>query len=182
MARMIGPLPGLAWTILGLGALGIFYAGRDLNASATTAANPNTATAYPVSLFAFFDRFGRPQRHLPPPGPGNPGGPQGPLAPVPPGTAPVPTGHLPSVDSSAPPYANTSVFSPLTPQTATGITYVEAGGADNLYTMSVRNYNTPLRSVDIFNANREGVVRADGSPGIMSSPDFIEPGTRIIIP
>lgn len=173
--------------VVAAGAVVLFLAGRNLNQTTIT----STAVGGPRPLWSpFAFRFGRPFRHpadqapnrMPPPG--QPGGPQGPQPPVAPGTLPdLPLpGTLPQTDSAAPPYNDTTVLSSLIPQPRPGINYVEAGTGDNLYTLSMRTYNTPLRSVDIFNANRQGVMRADGTPGIMASPDFIEPGTRIIIP
>lgn len=178
-------LPSGALAVLVGGGVVLWLAGRNMNQTVVAVSQGGPAPIW--NPFTF--RAGRPFRHpgstVPnAPGPGQPGGPQGPEQPVAPGTLPdLPLpGQLPQTDNAAPPYNDSWVASTLIPQPRPDITYVEAGGADNLYTLSMRNYNTPLRSVDIFNANRQGVMRADGTPGIMASPDFIEPGTRIIIP
>jgi len=177
----VNSLPAPAWIVLGTGGLLLWLAGRNLNQTAVTVQEQG-APGYVWNPFMF--RFGRPFRHPMDVRHGEPGGPQSPEPQTAPGTLPeIPLpGSLPQTDSAAPPYNTGTVVSQLTQQPRPGITYIEAGDSDNLYTVSVRNYNTPLRAVDIFNANRQGVIRADGTPGIMASPDFIQPGTRLIIP
>lgn len=177
MAKMVGPLPVVGWAILGGAGVLIWLAGKDLNRTSVIIQNyPGAYNGYrPFDLF----RFGRPNRHLKPP--------QTPEEPVPPGSGDTPQDFpnvptmVPTTDSAAPPYFD-FVNSTLVPQAGPNINYITVGDSDSLYTMASRLYNNPMRSVDIFNANRQGVVRADGTPGIMASPDFVQPGTRLIIP
>lgn len=184
MPTMVGPLPAGTLAVLGLAGVAIYLAGKDMNRQSTVILQ-DRPVAYP--LFPFGRRGFRRRRdgdHLnnsgiTPEDSGyvDPNIPQPPPLEYDPSESPI----TPGSDPAVPPYTDT-VFSPTVPQTATGLTYVNAGQSDNLYTLSSRLYNNPRRAVDIFNANRAGVQRADGSPGVMAAPGFIEPGTRLIIP
>lgn len=43
-------------------------------------------------------------------------------------------------------------------------------------------YGTPNRWQDIYNANRKGVVRADGESGFIENPQMLNAGARILVP
>lgn len=53
---------------------------------------------------------------------------------------------------------------------------------DNLWNIAKRYYKNPLKWVTIYNANRSGHRRADGTMGMIKSPNLIYPGWRLIIP
>lgn len=184
MARVLSPA---GWTILAVGGLAIYLAGRDMNRATTVVQVQGYPMAYPwyFRYNHWFGAGGRRRRSRPPEQPEQPpesaenanAGVPG-LPPIVP-TEPTVT---PGADVATPPYSSAVVQSTLVPQAAPNIQYITAGENDNLYTMSMRLYNTPMRSMDIFNANRVDTVRADGTPGIMAAPDFVQPGTQLIIP
>lgn len=43
-------------------------------------------------------------------------------------------------------------------------------------------YGTGTRWNDIYNANRAGTTRPDGSPGFISNPNYLRPGDRVWVP
>lgn len=208
-STMIGPLPVGAWAVIGAAGVAMYFAGRDMNRKAqpSTVIVQDYPRAYPL----LFSRFGfRRRRHPPTPEP--PGGTpiETPGTP-PPGTEPtgvlpgvssavsggvaMPTGLVttsnphPIVspftaisDPAVPPYSDASVLSTLVAPPYPHLTYVTPGESDDIYTIASRIYNNPRRAIDIFNANRIGVFRVDGTPGIMPTPNTIEPGVRLIIP
>jgi len=53
---------------------------------------------------------------------------------------------------------------------------------DNLWNIAKRYYGNGAQYVRIFNANRVGVRRPDGSNGMISNPNLIYPGWRLVIP
>lgn len=51
-----------------------------------------------------------------------------------------------------------------------------------LWGISELYYGTGTRWPEIYNANRAGTTRPDGSPGFISNPDYLRPGDRVYVP
>jgi hypothetical protein len=62
------------------------------------------------------------------------------------------------------------------------VRYYVVKRGDTLSGIAKRYYNNPLGYVRIFNANRAGKRRSDGTPGMISNPNRINVGWRLIIP
>lgn len=43
-------------------------------------------------------------------------------------------------------------------------------------------YGNENRWLDIYNANRTGIRRSDGTPGVISNPNVLHVGLKLIIP
>lgn len=52
----------------------------------------------------------------------------------------------------------------------------------SLWSISEKFYGTGTRWPDLYNANRIGTTRPDGSPGFISNPNYLRPGDRIWVP
>ena len=61
------------------------------------------------------------------------------------------------------------------------VRYYTVKKGDNLWNISVKYYGRPDWG-RIFNANKKGVKRADGSTGMIVSSNLIQPGWKLIIP
>lgn len=51
-----------------------------------------------------------------------------------------------------------------------------------LKSISRTYYGNENRWLDIYNANRSGVRRADGTPGLIQNPNALLSGWRLVIP
>jgi nucleoid-associated protein YgaU len=57
------------------------------------------------------------------------------------------------------------------------------GSGETLYGMAQEIYGNPRQFVDIYNANRTGIIRKDNTPGILDSIDAPLPvGALILLP
>lgn len=109
-------------------------------------------------------RFGSPPQPLPPteePGPA-------PIIPKPPGSSP------PVKPPPAPPKPP--------PVSKPHVRYYTVVSGDNLWNISKKYYGNGALYGRIFNANRYGIRRADGTKGMIKIPSLIYPKWRLIIP
>lgn len=68
-------------------------------------------------------------------------------------------------------------------QRLTGARYHIATGAETLYGLAQEMYGNPRRAVDIYNANRSGVIRGDRAMGFIDNMDAPLPvGAYVLIP
>lgn len=58
--------------------------------------------------------------------------------------------------------------------------YVAPG--DSLSKIALRWYGNAGSWTDIYNANRKGYTRPDGSPGFISNPNYLRPGDKLWLP
>lgn len=71
---------------------------------------------------------------------------------------------------------------PAPPPPPANVRWYTVVKGDNLWNIAKKYYGNGAQYVRIFNANRVGVRRADGSNGMISNPNLIYPGWRLIIP
>lgn len=68
-------------------------------------------------------------------------------------------------------------------QRLTSARYHLATGSETLYGLAQEMYGNPRRAVDIYNANRSGVIRADRAMGFIDNLDAPLPvGAYVLIP
>lgn len=113
-------------------------------------------------------RFGAPPQLLPPVDESVPPS-RTPIVPPPPSQAPPPVRPAPT--PPAPP-----------PVSRPSVRYYTVVKNDNLWNISKRYYGTGLKWGAIYNANRAGKRRSDGSMGMIVNPSLIYPKWRLIIP
>lgn len=75
---------------------------------------------------------------------------------------------------------------PVSPPTSQQFRYVTVSvwpsKNSTLWGIAETVYGNGQRWRDIYNANRAGSVRADGTPGMISNPNLIIPGWKVLIP
>lgn len=99
----------------------------------------------------------------PPPPPTDDGGDDG-------GGTPDPPPPPPPAPDPAPPAMRIHV---VTPWPTMGST---------LWGIAQMYYGDGRRWQELYNANRAGTIRPDGSPGYISNPDYLRPGDRVYVP
>lgn len=100
-----------------------------------------------------------------------------PPVPLPPGPVlpPIPKPHLP-------PPKNPGPAPPPKPHPKPHVRYYTVVRGDNLWNIAKRYYKNPLKWTTIYTANRKGHRRSDGTLGMISNPNLILPGWRLVIP
>lgn len=93
-------------------------------------------------------------------------------APPDPPSVPVVTPLPPPVPSPA----------PAQPGSATPLRYYFVAPGDSLTKIAIRWYGNANSWNDIYNANRKGYTRPDGSPGFISNPNYLRPGDKLWLP
>lgn len=93
-----------------------------------------------------------------------------PPAPVIPGPTPTPTPTPPPAPSPVPQGIRIHVVTPWNTRGST------LSGIAQIY------YGDASRWPEIFNANRKGTRRPDGSPGFISNPHYLRPADRVYVP
>ena len=88
----------------------------------------------------------------------------------------------PPEDNTPPPVVNNPppVVTPPPPKPT--IRYYTVVRGDTLWGISRRYYGNGIYYPRIYNANRSGTRRADGTMGMISNPNLIYPGWKLIIP
>lgn len=103
------------------------------------------------------------------------------------GAPPVPLPPGPSLPGIPKPPGNPGPYKPPTPKPKPPppkpkVRYYTVVKNDNLWNIAKRYYHNPLKWVSIYNANRYGHRRADGTMGMIRTPNLIYPGWKLIIP
>lgn len=102
-----------------------------------------------------------------------------PPTPLPPGPS-LPGIPTPKPPTPKPPKPPTPT--PKPPPHKPKVRYYTVVHNDNLWNIAKRYYGNPLKWVSIYNANRFGHRRADGTMGMIKTPNLIYPGWKLIIP
>lgn len=167
-----GPVTNEAWAVLAINWL--IAQGYD----ATTAdsairkyiagSDPGLSIKEYALLSLALAKFGSPPNPLPPPVNGPPTIPPPPTQAPPPVTQPPPAQNPPPAPSPV-----KLIFDTVTPWPTQ---------ASTLSGMAKKWYGYPNKWPQIYNANRSGVRRPDGSIGMISNPDLLRTGWRIYIP
>lgn len=102
------------------------------------------------------------------------------------GSPPVPLpAPPPPPDPPAPPITPVTPPppAPVQPPTQTvALRYVVVRGGDSLWKIAYRYYGRGEAWHDIYNANRKGYTRPDGSAGYISNPNYLRPGDVLWVP
>lgn len=163
--RVLGGIP--LWGVYAIAVAGgvvliTWWKSRQANA-ANSAASQNTTTDTSTGLDAdqaavFQSEILALQGQKSVPGPAGPAGPRGPAGPP----GPSPSG---------------------TPTSGHGsINYYTVVPGDSLSKIAASKYHNANLWPRIYDANKSGITRADGTKGFIKNPDLILPGWRLIIP
>lgn len=107
------------------------------------------------------------------------------------GAPPIPlTGVIvtpPTVTPTTPPSTNPGGILPTRPPAPgnapkPSVKYYTVKRGDTLSHIAKVQYGNARRATDIYNANRVGVTRADGTPGILRNINLIYPNQKLVIP
>lgn len=116
-----------------------------------------------------------------------------PPQPLPPNPNPPPTIPTPPTTPSRPPIIKPPTQAPFPvrpapkppapkPPPRVSVRYYTVKRGDNLWNIATRYYGSGFKYGTIYNANRYGKRRADGSNGMIKNPALIYPEWRLIIP
>lgn len=107
------------------------------------------------------------------------------------GVLPIPVDKPPSptptpTPSPVPPPSPSPVPKPVPAPAPKPVRYATVTvwpmAGSSLWSIAEKFYGNGNRYMDIYNANRKGITRADGTPGILTSPRVVFPGQRLIVP
>lgn len=123
--------------------------------------------------------LGPPPDTLPAPIFGKPPVPKPPVVNKPPRTPPHPPRRPPV---KKPPVKKPPVKKPPAPKPPAHVRYYTVKPLDNLSKIATKYYHNSKEWSRIYNANKAGHKRADGTPGMISNPNVIRVGWKLIIP
>lgn len=102
--------------------------------------------------------------------------------PVPLPAPPPPPVVKPPSDNTPPPPPPPAQPSPAPPQIRIHVVTPWPTRGSTLWGIAQMYYGDGRRWVELYNANRIGTTRPDGSPGFISNPNYLRPGDRIYVP
>lgn len=116
------------------------------------------------------------------------GSPPQPVSVSPPSQAPGPVngGYPPVIGAPIPGRPAPGLPAPTPPPVKAPVRYYVVKPwplqGSSLWSIAQLYYGDGNKWPEIYNANRTGITRADGSPGVISNASFVYPGEKLVIP